>query len=85
MAMIGRGNAIAAIGKTHFGGLLGWLAWNFVHVMFLVGFGNKLVVMGDWLWNLLRRRRHACLITSEPPVHIKRLEQPTSETRDKRD
>ncbi len=82
MAMIGRGNAIAAIGKTHFGGFLGWLAWNFVHVMFLIGFGNKLVVMADWFWNFIWQRRHACLITSEPPVKIKKLERTTLKPRD---
>ncbi len=73
MAMIGRGNAIAAIGHTHFGGLAGWLVWNFIHVMFLIGFGNKLVVMADWLKNLVWRRRHCCLITAHPRMHIKKL------------
>ena len=53
MAMVGRGNAIAAIGKTHLGGFIGWLAWNFVHAMFLIGFGNKLIVVFEWFWNCL--------------------------------
>ena len=73
MAMIGRGNAVAAIGKRHFGGFVGWLAWSLVHVMFLVGFGNKLVVMCDWFWNFIRHRRRARLITGDPAVHIKQL------------
>ncbi|MFP8880048.1 MAG: NAD(P)/FAD-dependent oxidoreductase [Myxococcota bacterium] len=73
MAIIGRGNAIAAIGKRHFGGFFGWLAWCFVHVMFLVGFGNKLLVMTDWFWNFVRHKRGARLITGDPEVHVKRL------------
>jgi NADH dehydrogenase len=73
MAIIGRGNAIAAIGKRHFGGFFGWLTWCFVHVMFLVGFGNKLLVMADWFWNFVRHKRGARLITGDPEVHVKRL------------
>jgi NADH dehydrogenase len=67
MAMIGRGNAIAALGKRHFGGFLGWLFWGLVHVMFLIGFGNRLLVMSEWFWNYVRRTRRSRLIT-EPSV-----------------
>lgn len=77
MAMIGRGNAVAAIGDRHFGGFIGWLAWMLVHVMFLIGFGNKLLVMTEWFWNFVLGRRRAWLITSDPPVEIKRLRKPT--------
>jgi NADH dehydrogenase len=76
MAMIGRGNAVAAIGKMHFGGFIGWLAWNFVHVMFLVGFGNRLLVMADWFWNYVRHTREARLITGDPTIHIKQVRSP---------
>ncbi len=71
MAMVGRGNAIAAIGKTHLDGFLGWLAWNLVHAMFLVGFGNKMIVFFDWFWNYVRHTRQSRLITGDPEVHIK--------------
>ena len=73
MAMVGRGNAIAAIGKTHLGGFVGWLAWNFVHAMFLIGFGNKLIVIFEWFWNYVRHTRQSRLITGDPEVHIKTL------------
>ena len=73
MAMVGRGNAIAAIGKTHLGGFIGWLAWNLVHAMFLIGFGNKLLVICQWFWNYVRHSRQSRLITGDPEVHIKTL------------
>jgi NADH dehydrogenase len=75
MAMVGRGYAIAAIGKAHYGGLLGFLTWSLVHVMFLVGFGNKLVVMMGWLWNYLLHSRRARLIIGDRDIHIKRMRE----------
>lgn len=73
MAIVGRGHAVAAIGKKHYGGLLGWLTWSFVHVMFLVGFGNKLFVMWDWFWNYIRHTRQARLITGDPKFRLKQF------------
>lgn len=85
MAMIGRGNAIAAIGKIHYGGILGWISWNILHVMFLVGFRNRFKVMLDWLWNYIWKTRRSRLITGDPEVHIKQLysehQQPELKTR----
>lgn len=73
MAMIGRGNAIAAIGKIHYGGFLGWVSWNLLHVMFLIGFRNRFKVMLDWVWNYVWRTRRSRLITGDPKVRIKKL------------
>ena len=73
MAMVGRGNAIAAIGRAHLGGFIGWLAWNLVHAMFLIGFGNKVFVICEWFWNYVRHTRQSRLITGDPEVHIKNL------------
>jgi NADH dehydrogenase len=73
MAMIGRGNAIAAIGRAHIGGLFGWLAWSLVHVMFLIGFGNKLLVMVSWFWDYVFHVRSSRLITGDPEIHIKQI------------
>jgi len=81
MAMIGRGNAVAAIGDRHFGGFLGWISWLLVHVMFLIGFGNKLLVISEWFWNFMLYKRRAWLITANPTVNIKKLRQPTFGTR----
>ena len=51
LATIGRGKAVADIGKLHFGGRLAWYIWLFVHISFLVSFRNKLLVLANWVWN----------------------------------
>ncbi|MEM1449215.1 MAG: NAD(P)/FAD-dependent oxidoreductase [Planctomycetota bacterium] len=50
MATIGRASAVAEIGGRHLRGLLAWLAWLFVHLLFLVGFRSRLVVLINWIW-----------------------------------
>ena len=49
MATIGKGKAIAQIGKLEFWGLLAWLIWGVVHILYLVGFRNRLRVVIEWL------------------------------------
>jgi NADH dehydrogenase len=57
MAVIGRGNAVAELpGKLKLGGVLAWLLWLVVHVMYLVGFRNKLKVLVDWGWSYFTAR-----------------------------
>ena len=60
--MIGRGQAVADIWKLHFGGFLAWLIWIFVHIFFLIGFRNRLLVMIEWAWSYFtyqpRRQTH---------------------------
>ncbi len=51
MATIGRNRAVADIGKVRLGGFIAWLAWMFVHLITLVGFRNKLVVLVNWVYN----------------------------------
>ena len=63
MATIGRAAAVAEIGKLHFSGLLAWMLWLFVHIMYLVGFRNRLLVMIEWAWSYLTYERSARLIT----------------------
>lgn len=63
MATIGRAAAVADLGKFHFSGLIAWLMWLFVHLMFLVGFRNRLLVMIEWAWSYLTYQRSARLIT----------------------
>jgi NADH dehydrogenase len=65
LAVIGRGEAVADIGRLHFDGSLAWLIWVFVHINFLIEFDNKLKVMTQWGWNYLTRRQGARLITGE--------------------
>ncbi len=51
------------VGPFHVKGLLAWLAWLFVHIYFLIGFRNRLVVMMEWAWAYLTYDRGARLIT----------------------
>jgi NADH dehydrogenase len=67
LAVIGRGRAVADIWKLHFGGLLAWFIWTFVHIFFLIGFRNRILVMIQWAWSYLTYGRGARLITAETP------------------
>lgn len=53
LATIGRGKAVADIGKLHFGGRPAWWNWLFVHITFLISFRNKLFVLMNWFWNYI--------------------------------
>jgi NADH dehydrogenase len=68
LATIGRAAAIAQFGKVHISGFLAWLAWLFIHIMFLVGFRNRILVMIQWAWSYLTYERGARLITGEARV-----------------
>mgnify|MGYP000530726464 CR=1 FL=1 len=61
-AVIGRKAAVIKIGKLHLTGFLAWLGWLFIHLLYLVGFENKLLVMIQWAWNYFTRNRRARLI-----------------------
>jgi NADH dehydrogenase len=65
LAVIGRGRAVADIWKLHFAGFLAWVIWTFVHIFFLIGFRNRLLVMIQWAWSYLTHGRGARLITLE--------------------
>jgi NADH:quinone reductase (non-electrogenic) len=67
LAVIGRGRAVADIWKLHFGGLLAWMIWTFVHIFFLIGFRNRILVLIQWAWSYLTYGRGARLIASETP------------------
>ncbi len=67
LAVIGRGRAVADIWKLHFGGFIAWLTWTFVHIFFLIGFRNRILVMIQWAWSYLTYGRGARLITAEMP------------------
>jgi NADH dehydrogenase len=51
MATIGRSRAVADLKFIHLKGFLAWLAWLFIHLMLLVGFRNRIVVLFNWIWN----------------------------------
>ncbi|MEM6259452.1 MAG: NAD(P)/FAD-dependent oxidoreductase [Planctomycetota bacterium] len=65
MATIGRTHAIADIGPLHFGGIFAWFAWLVVHLMLLIGFRNKLVVLIQWFYSYVTFRRGARIIIGE--------------------
>jgi NADH dehydrogenase len=65
MATIGRGHAIAQVGRLRLWGWPAWLAWLFVHLMGLVTFENRLLVLLQWAWNYTTFNRSARLITGE--------------------
>jgi NADH dehydrogenase len=70
LAVIGRGRAVADIWKLHFGGFLAWLIWTFVHIFFLIGFRNRVLVMIQWAWSYLTYGRGARLIVAETPSSV---------------
>jgi NADH dehydrogenase len=63
LATIGRAAAVAQFGKLELSGYFAWLAWLFVHILFLIGFRNRLLVMIQWSWSYLTYERGARLIT----------------------
>jgi NADH dehydrogenase len=65
LATIGRAAAVADFGRIHISGFLAWLAWLFIHVFFLIGFRNRLIVMIQWAWSYLTYERGARLITGD--------------------
>jgi NADH:quinone reductase (non-electrogenic) len=63
LATIGRNKAVADLRFVHLSGLPAWLAWLFVHIFFLVGFRNRLLVLFQWAWAYLTFDKGARLIT----------------------
>jgi NADH dehydrogenase len=63
LATIGRAAAVADFGKIHISGYLAWLAWLFVHILFLIGFRNRVIVFIQWAWSYVTFERGARLIT----------------------
>ncbi|HEU4828934.1 MAG TPA: NAD(P)/FAD-dependent oxidoreductase [Gemmatimonadales bacterium] len=70
LAVIGRGRAVADIGKAHFGGFVAWLLWIFVHIFFLIGFRNRVIVLLEWAISYFTYSRGARLITYDRPGHV---------------
>jgi NADH:ubiquinone reductase (H+-translocating) len=88
MATIGRASAVAVIRGLHLSGFIAWLIWIFIHLMYLVGFRNRLIVFLQWTWNYLTFRRGVRLIVERdhvPKVRPRREEgeESTGRERDK--
>lgn len=65
MATIGRRRAIVEIGKLRFSGPFAWYTWLVVHIFYLIGFRNRLIVLIQWAWAYISFRRGAQLITNK--------------------
>jgi NADH dehydrogenase len=63
LATIGRGAAVARIGRIKSSGFVAWLLWLFIHIFFLIGFRNRLIVLMQWAWSYITFDRGARLIT----------------------
>lgn len=68
MATVGRASGIAQAGSLRLSGMLGWLAWLFIHILFLIGFRNRVIVLLQWTWAWFTYGRSARLITGTTPV-----------------
>jgi NADH dehydrogenase len=66
LATIGRAAAVADLGRLKLSGLLAWLAWLFVHILFLIGFRNRFAVFFSWAWSFITYDRGARLISGPP-------------------
>lgn len=63
LATIGRAAAVAEFAKIHISGYVAWLAWLFIHIFFLIGFRNRVLVFIQWAWSYFTYERGARLIT----------------------
>ena len=83
LATIGRARAIAQIGRLKLTGVVAWLAWLFVHILYLIGFRNRAVVILNWAWAYVRLQRGARLIYGDVTNLIrpdrKRQDEPAPE------
>jgi NADH dehydrogenase len=61
---------VADIGKWQVGGFLAWLLWGGVHILFLIGFRNRILVLLSWFWGWLLNARDARLITGHARLNI---------------
>ncbi|PKL82931.1 MAG: FAD-dependent oxidoreductase [Ignavibacteriae bacterium HGW-Ignavibacteriae-3] len=65
LATIGRAKAIMQIGKFTASGLIAWLAWVFIHILYLIGFRNRYKVLSEWIWYYITSRQGIRLITNK--------------------
>lgn len=70
LATIGRAAAVADLGRLKLSGFLAWMTWLVVHIFFLIGFRNRLLVLIEWAWSYLTTERGARLITGLPSAEV---------------
>lgn len=70
MATIGRNKAVVDLKSVQFSGIFAWLTWMFVHVMLLIGFRNRVIVLVNWIWNyILFSNGNRLIIRKAKTVH----------------
>lgn len=82
LATIGRAAAVAEIARLHLSGLIAWIVWVFVHIMYLIGFRNRIIVMIQWAWAYLRFSPGMRLITGEARIELSDSRSPISKAAD---
>ncbi len=68
LAVLGRAAAIADLGRVRLSGYVAWLFWCFVHILYLIGFRNRFIVLFEWAWAYVTWQRGARLITGRTGV-----------------
>jgi NADH dehydrogenase len=76
LATIGRLKAVADLRGIHLSGFLAWLIWLVVHLYYLVGFQNRLLVVTRWTFSFVTHRRGSRLISAEPNAEVFRNVRP---------
>ena len=80
LAAIGRAAAVAQLGKVHLWGWVAWVIWLFIHIAYLIGFDNRLVVIMEWAYNYFTYNRGASLITGREGESARRADRLKSVT-----
>ncbi|MGE5647990.1 MAG: NAD(P)/FAD-dependent oxidoreductase [Acidobacteriota bacterium] len=78
LATIGRAKAVGQFGRLHFSGWIAWITWLFVHLAYLIGFENRLLVLIQWSFSYFTFNRRARLITGPSPLPFARRKSQSS-------
>ena len=79
MAVIGKSKAVVQLGRWKFGGFIAWLLWAVVHIFFLIGFKNRLIVTINWFWSWLLNARDVRLIVGDAAAEVGTKREASSE------
>ena len=82
LATIGRHRAVAAVGSLHLKGYIAWLAWLFIHILYLVGFRNRLTVFVQWAYGYFTFQRGVRLITGTTAHRLLKTSRARARERD---
>jgi NADH dehydrogenase len=78
LATVGRSFGIVEMGSLRLAGLLAWVIWLVVHIVYLIGFRNRFLVLFQWAWAYLTYQRSARLITGEPTAALPSAPEPAT-------